>query len=447
MNLGAGRIVWQELVRLDNALETDAFLQNPHWQELVSYCTTQHKPLHLMGLVSAGGVHSQLSHLQHLLRLLAPTGIQVYIHAFTDGRDCGPTSGLGYIQQLEQTIAQMGCGKIVSLVGRYYAMDRDKRWERVQKAYDLLVKGHGTLAPTAAEALEEAYAEGQTDEFVHPFSIRRPGEPAITLQADDAVLFFNFRTDRGRQLTTALTQFHPELEERGLHSLNLRFFTLTQYDPTFTNVQPLVYPQAMDHPLGQVLSEAGLTQLRIAETEKYPHVTFFFNGGREEPFPGEERILIPSPKVATYDLQPEMSAPQVRDALLPRLREGKLDFICLNFANPDMVGHTGDMQAAIRAVETVDSCMASLTEAALQSGYHVIVLSDHGNCDRMRNPDGTPHTAHTLQPVNIMLFSPPGAPVPSLHDGVLGDVAPTVLQLMGLPQPPTMTGKSLLRVE
>lgn len=442
MNLGAGRVVFQELERINQAFVNDSVRQMPAFRQVVSYCKQQLKPLHLFGLVSDGGVHSHLEHLMHLMSLLADEGLhQVYIHAFTDGRDTDPLSGLGYLQRLEQHIQTLHCGQIASVVGRYYAMDRDKRWSRIRKAYDLLVHGKGQAFASATEALEHAYSEGLTDEFILPSVIVQNGQPIATIQPGDAAICFNFRTDRGRQLTVALTQY--ALPAESMTPLPLHYTTFTRYDDSFEGVHVLFERENISATLGEVLAKHGKRQLRIAETEKYPHVTFFFNGGREEPFPGEERILVQSPKVATYDLQPEMAAKDIREHLLEAIADKPYDFICLNFANPDMVGHTGVMEAAVNACATVDRCAKTVTEALHAAGYHVIILSDHGNADRMVNPDGSPHTAHTLAQVPF-IFIPADKTHYELQPGRLGDIAPTILDLLGLPIPMEMTGDRLI---
>jgi 2,3-bisphosphoglycerate-independent phosphoglycerate mutase len=366
---------------------------------------------------------------------------QVYVHAFTDGRDTDPKSGAGFLRRIATVCAETGA-QIATLTGRYFAMDRDNRWDRVAKAYHALVHGTGTLCSDAIEALQNAYANGVTDEFVEPLVCTQPnGLPVATVHEGDAVLVFNFRTDRGREITQMLTQqaFH----EQNTAPLRLHFATLTRYDASFQGVDVLFEKDDLQQTLGEVLSDHGLRQVRIAETEKYPHVTFFFSGGRELPFPGEERILRPSPSVATYDLQPEMSAPDLRDALIPVLQKGEVDFVCLNFANPDMVGHTGSLEAAIRAVETVDACAQAVVEAGLGTGYTFFIIADHGNADCMRNPDGTPNTAHTTQPVPFFAVGNE-TPGMQLHNGVLGDMAPTLLHWLNVPQPSAMTGQNLL---
>lgn len=446
LHIGAGFVVWQDLLRISRTLTEDFPNQNRAFRELISYLRETHRPLHLLGLVSDGGVHSALSHLLRLLYLFKQAELTnpIYLHAFTDGRDTPPQSARTYLQEAEKALAHLPNARIASLIGRYYAMDRDRRWERTRLAYKLLTAAEGENFPTPYAAVEKNYADGITDEFLRPATIGIP----VTLQPQDAVLFFNFRNDRPRQLLQALfTGEIPDTQSGrapvpmppDLTPLPLFFVTLTEYDPAFTQrgVRYLFGKAHIDQPLGAVIAEAGRTQLRIAETEKYPHVTYFLNGGREEPFPQEERILVPSPKVATYDLKPEMSAYEVTAALRPILQEGKKDFICLNFANPDMVGHTGVWEAAVKACETVDRCSAELTEIALSQGYTVLIIADHGNADRMRETDGTPHTAHTTAPVPCILLSPDPLPY-RLQSGILPQVAPTVLTLMGLTPPAPM---------
>lgn len=442
MNLGAGRIVYQDLVRINLEVENGHLAKNQVLVNAFDYAKENNKNVHFIGLLSDGGVHSHINHLKGLLSAAHDANLkQVFVHAFTDGRDTDPKGGLGYVADLENHIAKT-TGRISTVIGRYYAMDRDKRWERVKLAYDLLIHGTGETCSSAKEGLEKSYEKNVTDEFVLPFAIPNASGKFDTIQEGDVVMCFNFRTDRGRQITMALTQ--EAYQEYNMHPLNLRYLTMTQYDDTFKGVQVLYSKDNLEKTLGEVLGNAGLNQIRIAETEKYPHVTFFFNGGREEPFPGEKRLLCPSPKVATYDLQPEMSAFDIRDAIIPELKAKSADFICLNFANPDMVGHTGDMKAAIKACETVDQCAREVITAGLENDYYFIVLADHGNADCMINPDGSPNTAHTTQPVPSFLV---GNNVENfeLHEGVLGDVAPTILDLMGIAQPEQMTGKSLIK--
>ncbi len=440
MNLGAGRVIDQELVRIHKAVESESLFEEPVLIESMDRCLAMGKRLHLMGLISNGGVHSHILHLKGLLSMAAKRGLtEVYVHGFTDGRDCDPQSGLVFVDELEAHM-KLTTGRIASLCGRYYAMDRDRRWERVKKAYDLLVQGMGTSVSSAAEALRSSYEQGMTDEFVLPVFIKDAFGQAVHFNPGDSVICFNFRTDRGREITEVLTQTaFPEFD---MHPFDLHYTTLTRYDDRFVGVHVVFEKDKLENTLGEVLAQAGKTQLRIAETEKYPHVTFFFSGGRETIFEGETRRLCPSPKVATYDLQPEMSAEDIRLAAIEELENKAPDFICLNFANADMVGHTGVMEAAIKACETVDRCARSVAEKAVSLGYAVLVLADHGNADCMRNPDGSPNTAHTTRPVPCHLM---GVDLTlGLRNGVLGDVAPTLLALMDIPQPPQMTGQSLL---
>jgi 2,3-bisphosphoglycerate-independent phosphoglycerate mutase len=447
MNIGAGRVVYQDLVRIGLAITSGEFANNPVYRELVDYCRENHAPLHLMGLLSDGGVHSHIDHLKGILEILSrePLLPPVYIHVFLDGRDTDPNSGLGFVEDLEALLAKTKIGRIASVVGRYYAMDRNKIWERTKKAYDLIRSGQGQHFTSASEAVRASYAAGITDEFMEPAVIVQDGEPIAPLHKGDGVLFFNFRTDRGRQLTEALSQ--RDFIEHAMRTEKFHFCILTRYDHTYKDVHVLFEKDNVEMGLGETLAHHGKQQLRIAETEKYPHVTFFFNGGREDPFSGESRILCPSPKVATYDLKPEMSAFEIRDKILPELEKGEVDFVCLNFANPDMVGHTGIFDAAVKACETVDVCTRAVVETATAHGYYVLVTADHGNADCMLNPDGSPHTAHTTALVPLILHPPKGAAhVPSFRerDGKLGDLAPTILHIMGLPIPKEMTGEILV---
>lgn len=440
MNLGAGRIVYQDLAKINLAVANKTMSQEKPLIDAFQYAKDNNKAVHFLGLVSDGGVHSHTSHLKGLIDASQAFGLdKVYIHAFTDGRDVDPKSGKGYLQDLENYI-QNTSAKVASVIGRYYAMDRDKRWERVKLAYDLVVNGKGTLAIDAVQAIEVSYQNNITDEFIEPIVIVDENQkPLTTIQNDDVVIFFNFRTDRGRELTEALSQ--KDFHEQNMHKLNLYYVTMTNYDDTFQNVHVIYDKDNITETLGEVLEKAGKKQIRIAETEKYPHVTFFFSGGREVPFEGETRILRNSPKVATYDLQPEMSAFELKDALVPELQKGEVDFVCLNFANGDMVGHTGIMEAAIKACEAVDVCVKEVVEAALANNYTTIIIADHGNCETMINPDGSPNTAHTTNPVPIIMVDNDQIPV---KNGVLGDIAPTILELMGIEKPAVMTGKSLL---
>ncbi len=445
MNIGAGRVVYQELVRVSLSISSGAFAEIEEYKNLVAYCKAHQKPLHLLGLLSDGGVHSHIDHVTGLLRILAREADipPVYLHLFMDGRDTDPRGGLGYVATLEAAIAETGVGKIASVIGRYDAMDRNHAWDRIQKAYDLLRYGKGEAFASAREVLEASYAAGVTDEFIAPSVIVADGQPIGLLQEGDAVLFYNFRTDRGRQLTTALTQ--RDFPEQGMTKMALHYVTMTRYDDTYKGVEVIFEKDNIQMGLGETLAAHGKRQVRIAETEKYPHVTFFFNGGREEPFVGESRILCPSPKVATYDLQPQMSALEIRDKIIAELDKGEIDFVCLNFANPDMVGHTGVFEAAVKACETVDACTQAVVEAATRNGYHVLVTADHGNADCMINPDGSPNTAHTTALVPVIVHQPAGDHTTwKLKDGKLGDLAPTILHLMGLPIPPEMTGEILV---
>lgn len=441
MNLGAGRIVYQDLVKINLAVQDNTLAEEQPLKDAFAYAKLNNKKVHLLGLVSNGGVHSHINHLKGLINATQQAGLDnVFIHAFTDGRDVDPKSGLHFISDLADFIKHTSV-QLASVVGRYYAMDRDKRWERVKLAYDLLVNGLGIPSTNAADSIRESYNEGITDEFIKPIVMTTDGtNPRAVIEPDDVVIFFNFRTDRGRQLTEVLTQF--DLHEENMHKMPLYYVTMTNYDDNYKGIHVVYDKDNLTETLGEVLSKHGKRQIRIAETEKYPHVTFFFSGGREEPFDGETRLLCPSPKVATYDLQPEMSAYNLTDALIPELQKGEVDFVCLNFANGDMVGHTGVMEAAIKACEAVDDCAKQVIEAALANNYTTIVIADHGNCETMINPDGSPNTAHTTNPVPIILVD---KDLKNIQDGgVLGDIAPTILHLMGILQPEAMTRHSLV---
>ena len=440
MNLGAGRIVYQDLAKINLAIKNDTLRNEKVLVEALQYAKTNNVKLHLLGLVSDGGVHSHTSHLRGLIDSTQEFGLQnVFVHAFTDGRDVDPKSGQQYLQDLENYIAKTTV-KIASVVGRYYAMDRDKRWERVKLAYDLLVNGKGQHSKNSVQTIDESYKNNVTDEFINPIIVVDANDkPLATIAENDVVIFFNFRTDRGRELTEVLSQ--KDFHEFNMHKLNLYYVTLTNYDETYQNIKVVYNKDNITETLGEVLEKAHKKQIRIAETEKYPHVTFFFSGGRETPFNGETRILRNSPKVATYDLQPEMSAFELADALVPELEKGEVDFVCLNFANGDMVGHTGIMAAAIKACEAVNTCVEKVITVALKNNYTTIVIADHGNCETMINPDGSPNTAHTTNPVPIILVD---KELKTIHNGVLGDLAPTILELMGIEKPKVMTGKSLL---
>lgn len=440
MNLGAGRIVYQDLVKINMAVEDNSIANEPALKDAFAYAKQNNKKVHFLGLLSNGGVHSHEQHLYGLVNAATAAGLSdIFVHAFTDGRDVDPKSGLKHVQQLEDNISNTPA-KLASIVGRYYAMDRDKRWERVAKAYHLLVNGVGTHSTDAIKSIETSYANNVTDEFIDPIvMVDNNDKPIGNIEKDDVVIFFNFRTDRGRELTHVLSQEdHPD---QNMKRLDLYFVTLTNYDDTFKNVHVVYDKDNLQNTLGEILEKHGKKQIRIAETEKYPHVTFFFSGGRELPFEGEQRILCPSPKVATYDLKPEMSAYDLKDALIPELKKGEADFVCLNFANGDMVGHTGVMEAAIKACEAVDQCVKEVITTALENGYTTIVLADHGNCEVMINEDGTPNTAHTTNPVPIIIVD---NDIKEVQHGVLGDLAPTILKMIGIPQPEEMTRHSLV---
>jgi 2,3-bisphosphoglycerate-independent phosphoglycerate mutase len=440
MNLGAGRIVYQDLAKINLAVANKTLAKEQVLIDAFNYAKANNKKVHFLGLVSDGGVHSHTSHLRGLIDASQEYGLdKVFIHAFTDGRDVDPKSGKKYIQDLQDYIAPTPV-KIASVIGRYYAMDRDKRWERVKLAYDLVVHGTGTATTDVVTSIATSYGNDVTDEFIQPLvAVDANEKPLAIIQEDDVVIFFNFRTDRGRELTEALSQ--QDFHEQNMHKLNLYYVTLTNYDETYQNVKVVYNKDNITETLGEVLEKANKKQIRIAETEKYPHVTFFFSGGRETPFEGETRILRNSPKVATYDLKPEMSAYELKDALVPELHKGEVDFVCLNFANGDMVGHTGIMEAAIKACEAVDVCVKEVVEAALANDYTTIIIADHGNCETMINPDGSPNTAHTTNPVPIILVD---KDLKKINNGVLGDIAPTILKLMGVAQPSAMTSHSLL---
>ena len=442
-NLGAGRVVYQDLVKINLAVSEGTLAQEPALAQALDYAKAEGKKVHFIGLVSDGGVHSHIDHLKGLCKIAADRGLSdVFVHAFTDGRDTDPKSGLGFLTELTESMAQ-STGRIASITGRYYAMDRDKRWERVKLAYDALVHGEGKHVPAGdvLKAVQASYEEGVTDEFITPIiATNADGSPLALIQDGDVVLCFNFRTDRGREITQVLTQ--QDFHEQNMHKLNLKYVTMTNYDDTFKGVDVIFDKDNLNNTLGEVLESAGKKQIRIAETEKYPHVTFFFSGGREKPFEGESRLLCPSPKVATYDLQPEMSAFDIRDAIVPELVKEEVDFVCLNFANPDMVGHTGVFEAAVKACETVDQCVQAVVTTGLEHGYSSIIIADHGNSDYMSNDDGSPNTAHSLNLVPCILVD--NEYQKPINNGKLADIAPTILALMGIAQPAEMTGTSIL---
>lgn len=440
MNLGAGRIVYQELTRINLALQNQTLANEKTLQDAFDHAKNHHKKVHFLGLVSNGGVHSHISHLKGLVEAAHQFGLtECYLHAFTDGRDVDPKASFKDLQEL-LPVLEKNQTKLASLIGRYYAMDRDKRWERVKLAYDLLVYGKGTPTKDILTSIQESYTNNITDEFIAPLVVTNENQqPLATIAPEDVVIFFNFRTDRGRELTEVLSQ--KDFPEFDMKALPLYYVTMTNYDETYQNVKVIYNKDNLTNTIGEVIAKAGKKQIRIAETEKYPHVTFFFSGGREETFEGETRILRASPKVATYDLKPEMSAFELRDALLPELQNETADFICLNFANGDMVGHTGVMEAAIKACEALDICVKDLIETALAHQYTTIVIADHGNCETMKNPDGSPNTAHTTNPVPIIVVD---NEIKEVKSGVLGNIAPTILHLMGIEKPMEMDLESLV---
>ena len=439
LNIGAGRIVYQELTRINKSIREKAFFEEKALLNAFKIAKENNVNVHLIGLVSKGGVHSSQEHIYALCEMAKQQGVEnVFIHAFTDGRDCDPKSGLHFIKELEKEIATT-TGKIASVIGRYFAMDRDNRWERVKKAYDLLVTGKGEKFTSAIDAIETSYSKSITDEFIEPVVICTNDQPIATIQADDVVISFNFRTDRPREIISCLSQKDfPEFE---MKKLPLHLFTMTNYDATFENVHVIFEKDNLKNTLGEVLTKVDRSQVRIAETEKYPHVTFFFSGGREENFPKEHRILVNSPKVPTYDLQPEMSAIEVKDRIIDYMNNNQPNFICLNFANPDMVGHTGNYNAIQKAVETVDYCLGEVIEAGKKLGYEFLVIADHGNADFALNADGSPNTAHSLNPVPVILVTEDDV---TIDNGILADVAPTILGRMGIATPLEMTGKNLV---
>jgi len=440
MNLGAGRIVYQNLAKINIAVREGKLSKDEELLNAFKYARDHQKNVHLLGLVSNGGIHSHIDHVKGLLSAANDNEVKnVFLHAFTDGRDCDPKSGTYFIDDIQKHMNST-TGELASVTGRYYAMDRDNRWERVKLAYDALVNGIGEHSKNAKNSIQKSYDKKITDEFIKPIiMVDENDKPKASIKKDDVVIFFNFRTDRGRQLTEVLSQ--NDNDEFNMHKIPLYFVTLTNYDKTFKDIKVVYNSENIENTLGEVLENANKKQIRIAETEKYPHVTFFFSGGREKEFTGEKRLLCPSPKVATYDLKPEMSAYEIRDAIVPELEKKEVDFVCLNFANGDMVGHTGVFDAAVKACETVDKCTKEVISTGLQNGYTTLLIADHGNCETMMNPDGSPHTAHTTNPVPMILID---KKMQSINNGVLGDIAPTILELMGIEQPKEMTRKSLL---
>ena len=440
LNIGAGRVVYQDLVKINIACRDNSILQNPEVVSAYSYARDNKKNIHFFGLLSDGGVHSSLDHLLKLIDVAKEYGTPAYVHAFMDGRDTDPKSGKGFVEKLVN-YTEGTTTRLASVIGRYYAMDRDKRWERVKEAYDLIVNGTGTPATDAVQAVQASYEAGVTDEFIKPIvMVGAEGKPAATLQAGDVVIFFNYRNDRAKELTIVLTQ--QDMPEAGMKTLPLEYYCMTPYDSSFKGLHVLFDKDNVQNTLGEYVSGLGLKQLRIAETEKFAHVTFFFSGGRESEFPGEERILVSSPKVATYDLQPEMSAPEVADKLVDALNTQKFDFVALNFANGDMVGHTGIREAIVKAVETIDVCVEKVVEAAKANGYEVIIIADHGNADNAENEDGSPNTAHSLNPVPFVYVTENKDA--KVQDGILADVAPSICSILGIEKAAEMTGHSLI---
>ena len=439
LNIGAGRIVYQDLAKINLSCEDNSIAQMENLKKSFAYAVQNKKPLHLIGLVSDGGIHSHQNHLYKLCQLANKAGVKnVFIHAFTDGRDCDPKSGKGFIKKLEQNLFG---AKIASVCGRYYAMDRDKRWERIKLSYDLMIKAKGEKSQNLQESIQNSYNSGVTDEFIKPIiAVDEKSQPIAQIKEYDAIICFNFRTDRCRQITTVLTQTSfPEFE---MDTLNLHYTTLTNYDKTFKNIEVIYDKENIKNTLGEVLEQNKKSQIRIAETEKYPHVTFFFSGGREKEFVGEKRIIVNSPKVPTYDLQPQMSAPEVTATIISELEKGATDFVCLNFANPDMVGHTGNYNAIVKAIETVDVCTQKVVEAGLKNDYAFLIIADHGNADFAINTDGTPNTSHSTNPVPCFALN---TGFNKIENGKLADIAPTILQIMGIKAPNEMTGKSLIK--
>ena len=440
INLGAGRIIYQDLAKINLSIKNDNLKDQIKIIDSINYAKKYNKNVHLIGLTSDGGVHSHINHLIELIKIYDEENIpNIFIHAFTDGRDVDPHSGINFIKNLEN-ITKKTSAKIATIIGRYYAMDRDNRWDRTKIAYDLITNSIGERSRNIVESIKKSYDLGISDEFLKPIVMENEyNQPIAKIEEEDVVVFFNFRTDRCRQLTKVISQ--KSIKELNLNPLKLHLLTMTNYDNSFSNINIIFDKENIKETLGEILSREGKIQIRIAETEKYPHVTFFFNGGRENPFSGEERILCPSPKVATYDLQPEMSAYEIKDAIIPEIQKETADFICLNFANPDMVGHTGNLNAAVKACEAVDECVKDIIEEALKKDYKSIIISDHGNCEKMENEDGTPNTAHTINPVPIILVDKEKR---KIGNGILANIAPTILELMGINKPLLMDKDSLI---
>lgn len=440
MNLGAGRIVYQELLKINNAIQSGAFFEEEVLKETFEVAANEDKKLHLMGLVSDGGVHSHIEHLKALIDMAEQSGVnKCFVHIFTDGRDCDPKSGLGFVREIDAHCKEKDA-QIATITGRYFAMDRDKRWPRIKKAYDALVNGKGSGFEDAVQAVQASYDNGVTDEFIEPIILKEYGQPMTTIEDGDTVLCFNFRTDRCRQITQVLTQ--EDMPQEGMKTMDVTYVTMTNYDESFRGVKVVYDKETLKDTIGEVVSSKGLTQLRIAETEKYPHVTFFFSGGQEESYEGESRIVINSPKVATYDLQPEMSAYEVRDAVVKHICEKEPHFVCLNYANTDMVGHTGDFNAAQKAAEAVDACVRDTVTTMLDKGYTIFLTADHGNADHMVNEDGSPNTAHSKNPVPLFVIG--NDHITSVRPGKLADLAPSILTVMGIEVPELMTGNILI---
>jgi len=440
LNIGAGRVVYQDLVKINHAVKNDTFKDNKTLNEAFAYAKDNNKSVHFMGLVSDGGIHAHETHLHHLCELADSAGLNdVFVHAFTDGRDTDPKSGKGFIQTLESKLSNLSA-ELVSVIGRYYAMDRDTRWERVKLAYDLMVHAEGEKSKDLVNSIQASYDSGVTDEFVKPIvKVDANGTAKAKIEEGDLVICFNFRTDRCREISRVLTQ--EDFPEYHMAKLDLNYVTMTMYDESYKNVSVLFHKDNLQNTLGEVLSAHGKTQIRIAETEKYPHVSFFFSGGREQSFEGEKRIMIPSPKVSTYDLQPSMSAQEITNAIVSEMEDAPVDFICLNFANPDMVGHTGVYDAVVEALETVDQCTKQVVEAGLKQDYTFLIIADHGNADFMINDDGTPNTAHTTNPVPCFLLN---SGYSDIKNGKLADVAPSILKMMGIDIPEEMNGNVLV---